>query len=99
MINEIPHIQFKSNHSKIKGIEIITLESLVGRKNDLDHFPEKAHQLNFYMLAFYTHGETEHLVDFAWHKAKKNTLFYLTKRQINAFKFNKSVKGFFNSFL
>ena len=45
------------------------------------------------MLVFYTQGETEHLVDFVWHKVKKNTLFYLTKGQINAFKFNKKVKG------
>ncbi len=94
MTNEIPHIQFKPNNSKVKGIEIITLESLIERKNDLDHFPEKAHQLDFYMLVFYTQGETEHLVDFVWHKVKKNTLFYLTKGQINAFKFNKNIKGF-----
>ena len=94
MTNEIPHIQFKTNHSKIKGIEIITLESLIEIKNDLDHFPEKAHQLDFYMLVFYTQGETEHLVDFVWHKARKDTLFYLTKGQVNAFKFKGNEKGF-----
>ena len=94
MTNEIPYIQFKPNHTKVKGIEIITLESLIKRKNDLDHFPEKAHQLDFYMLVFYSQGETEHLVDFVWHKVKKNTVLYLTKGQINAFKFSKNVKGY-----
>ena len=92
---KIPHIQFESNGSnKIKGIEIITLESLIERKDDLDHFPEKAHQLDFYILVFYTEGETEHLVDFVWHKVRKNTLLNLTKGQINAFKFNKGIKGY-----
>ncbi|MFY0631733.1 MAG: helix-turn-helix domain-containing protein [Flavobacteriaceae bacterium] len=93
MTKEIPNIQFESKYSKIKGIEIITIESLIQRKENLDHFPEKAHQLDFYMLVFYTEGETEHLVDFVWHKVKKNTLFYLTKGQINAFKFNRNIKG------
>ena len=50
MPQEIPHIEFKSNISKVKGIKIITIENLIQRKDDLDHFPEKAHQLDFYML-------------------------------------------------
>jgi len=94
MTDEIPHILFKSNYTKIEGIEIITLESLINRKDSLEHFPEKAHQLDFYMLVFYTDGETEHLVDFVWHKVKKNTMLYLSKGQINAFKFNTDLKGF-----
>lgn len=94
MKDEIPHIKFKSGYSKIEGIEIITLEDLISRKEDLDHFPEKAHQLNFHMLVFFTNGETEHLVDFIWHKASKNTLFYLSKGQVNAFKFNEGLGGY-----
>lgn len=94
MTKEIPNIQFESSYAKVKGIEIITIESLVQRKDNLNHFPEKAHQLDFYMLVFYTEGETEHLIDFIWHKVKKNTLFYLTKGQINAFKFNDTLTGY-----
>lgn len=94
MTKEIPNIQFESSYARVKGIEIITIENLVQRKDNLNHFPEKAHQLDFYMLVFYTEGETEHLVDFIWHKVKKNTLFYLTKGQINAFKFNDTLKGY-----
>jgi len=94
MNKEIPNIKFRSNHSKVKGIEIITLQNLVKRKKDLGHFPEKAHRLNFYMLIYFTEGKTEHLVDFIWYKVRKNTLLYLTKGQINAFKFNEDVRGF-----
>ena len=94
MTKEIPNITFESKSPKVKGIEIITIESLIQRKDELNHFPEKAHQLDFYLLVFYTKGDTEHLVDFVWHKAKKNSIFYLSKGQVNAFKFNKGLKGF-----
>lgn len=94
MTDEIPHIQFESGYSKVREIEIIKLEDLIHRKDDLDHFPEKSHQLDFYMLVFYTNGETEHLVDFVWHKVRKNTLIYLTKGQVNAFKFKENLKGY-----
>ncbi|WP_109301054.1 helix-turn-helix transcriptional regulator [Aquimarina sp. AU474] len=95
MSQKIPYIHFESNESNIiEGIEIITIESIFRRKHDLDHYPEKAHQLDFYMLVFYTQGETEHLVDFVWHPVRANTLLYLAKGQINAFRFEENVKGF-----
>ncbi|WP_394749205.1 AraC family transcriptional regulator [Spongiimicrobium salis] len=94
MNKELPEIPFKSSHPDVKDIEIITLEDLNARKHQLDHFPNKAHQLKFYMLVFYTQGETEQLIDFVWHKVKKNTLLYLSKGQINAFRFDPGVKGY-----
>jgi len=94
MTIEIPHISFKSKFPAINGIEIIRLEDIIRRKDDLDHCPEKAHQVAFYKLVFYTGGETEHLVDFVWHKVKKNTVICLSKGQVNAFKFNPDVKGY-----
>jgi len=94
MTDEIPYIQFKSRDRKIEGIEIITLEELISRKNNLNHSSEKAHQIEFYQIVFYTDGVTEHLVDFIWHKVKKNTLVYLSKGQVNAFKFTDQVKGY-----
>lgn len=94
MTNEIPHILFRSKFPEITGIEIIQLEDIIRRQNDLRHDPEKPHQIEFYKLVFYTEGETEHLVDFVWYKAQKNTLFYLAKGQVNAYKFNEGVKGY-----
>ncbi|WP_299678736.1 helix-turn-helix domain-containing protein [uncultured Dokdonia sp.] len=94
MSQDIPQIAFKTNHNGLKEIEIITIESLMERKETLDHFPEKAHQVRFYLLIYYTEGITEHLVDFVWHSIRKNTLLYLTKGQINAFKFTPDVKGY-----
>ncbi|WP_109852489.1 AraC family transcriptional regulator [Aquimarina sp. AU58] len=94
MTKEIPNIVYNSDHSKIKGVEVILIENLIKRSENLDHFPEKPHQLDFYLIAFYTQGETEHLVDFVWHKVKKYSLVYLAKGQVNAFKFKKDLKGF-----
>ncbi|WP_064966475.1 helix-turn-helix domain-containing protein [Tenacibaculum ovolyticum] len=94
MSKEIPHLPFESKSSEIKGIEIITLENLESKKDIFDHLPERAHQLEFYQLAFYTNGKTEHLVDFVWHTVESNAIIYVSKGQVNAFKFNKGVKGY-----
>ncbi|WP_299890596.1 helix-turn-helix domain-containing protein [uncultured Lacinutrix sp.] len=94
MSKEIPHIDFESAYSKVEGIEIITLESLIKRTKDLDHNPEKAHHLSFNILIYYTHGKSKHLVDFVWHDVQKNTLIHLSKGQVHAFKFNEDIKGF-----
>ena len=94
MKNEIPNIAFKSKLPEITGIEIIRLEDIKKRKDSFDHNPEAPHQIEFYKFIFYTDGETENLVDFVWYKALKNTLFYLSKGQVNAFKFTDDAKGF-----
>lgn len=94
MKNELPQIRFESNFIEVEGIEIITLEGLMQRRESLSHYPEKPHQLEFYALAYYTAGHTRHLVDFIWHEAKANTLLYLSKGQVNAFDFNADVKGY-----
>ncbi len=95
MAQDLPNIIYKSKLPEIEGIEIIRLENIAKQKDKfLDHHPEKPHQIGFYKLIFFSSGETEHLVDFVWYKAQKNTLFYLSKGQVNAFKFNDEVKGF-----
>ncbi len=94
MSTELPNIEFRSNHIKDYGIEIITIKNLMERKDVLDHDPEKAHRVDFNLIVFYAEGNTKHLVDFVWHKIHKNTIIYLSRGQVNAFKFNDSVKGF-----
>jgi AraC-like DNA-binding protein len=94
MLNELPNISFNSEKPNNSGIEIITIESLYKRKDDIDHSPEKAHQVAFNMIVFYTEGESKQLVDFVWHTVKKNTIIHLSKGQVNAFQFTNSLKGF-----
>lgn len=94
MIKEIPNLSFQSKSPEINGIEIITLEDIEKQKNSFDHLPEKPHKLKFYQLVFYTEANTEHLVDFVWHEVKKNTIIYVSKGQVNTFKFKNKVKGY-----
>lgn len=91
---DIPHIVFNAQKQDNSGIEILTIESLAKRKNEADHNPEKAHQVAFNMIVYYTEGESKHLVDFVWHEVKPNTIIHLSKGQINAFQFNEGLKGF-----
>nr|WP_321226276.1 helix-turn-helix domain-containing protein [uncultured Psychroserpens sp.] len=96
MQKDIPHIDFNSQKPDNSGIEILTIESLsVRRKGEIvDHNPEKAHQVAFNIIVFYTAGESKHLVDFVWHDVKKNTIIHISKGQVNAFKFTKDLKGY-----
>lgn len=94
MQKDIPNVEFSPLLPHNSGIEILTIESLSARKNNADHNPEKAHQVAFNMIVFYTDGESKHLVDFVWHPVKKNTIIHFSKGQINAFQFTDNLKGF-----
>ncbi|MDH7445517.1 helix-turn-helix domain-containing protein [Aquimarina sp. 2201CG14-23] len=94
MLEEIPNIAFKSNHIAHYGLEIITIENLLTRKDIIDHDIEKAHQLEFNLLVYYTKGKSKHLIDFVWHEVQENTLIHVSKGQINAFKFTENLSGF-----
>ena len=93
-MKELPQIAFNSKSTDIHGIEIIRLEDLNKRKKNFDHSPEDAHQIEFYKLVLYTNGTSKHLVDFVWHDVQKDTLMYLSKGQVNAYKFNDKLKGY-----
>ena len=94
MSNDIPNITFNSTKEGNSGIEILTIENLSNRKNDADHNPEKAHQVAFNMIVYYTAGVSKQLVDFVWHPVKANSIIHLSKGQINAFQFTEGLKGF-----
>lgn len=93
-MSEIPSIAFKSSYQLIEGIEIVSLEKIQNKKNDIDHKPEKPHQLQFYNIIIYTEGESQQLIDFKWYPVKKNTLVYLTKDQVTAYSFTPGLKGY-----
>jgi len=95
MQKDIPNIEFNAKKPNNSGVEILTIESLATRKDLVkDHHPEKAHQVAFNMIVYYTKGESQQLVDFVWHPVKKNTIIHISKGQINAFKFTKGLKGY-----
>ncbi len=91
---DIPNIDFEAQKEDNNGIEILTIESLAKRKDDIDHNPEKAHQVTFNMIIYYTAGESKQLIDFVWHEVSKNTVLHISKGQINAFQFTEGLKGY-----
>jgi len=83
-------IIYKSKSFKLKGIEILRIKDFFESRLRI----EKPHILNFYLFIFFTEGEGEHFIDFSWKKVKRGTLVYLAQGQVNAFKFNKNLKGY-----
>lgn len=97
MQQEIPNIAFKAakeSKNKSNGIDIITLKDLIIKQQGLTHSPEKAHQLEFNMIVLYTKGESKQLIDFVEYDVNTNTIVYLSKGQINAFRFNDTLDGY-----
>lgn len=94
MSKTLPQIGFKTRYPEVSGIEVIRLEEIRDRVEDLTHSPEQPHQIDFYKLVYYTNGDTTHLVDFKWYAVKAGTVLYLSKGQVNAFKFNPDIKGY-----
>lgn len=98
MNDEIPTVQCKYSSNEKIGFVINTFEKIKNHKEEYNYDPEKAHKIKFYTLIFFTNGESKQLVDFKWHPVQKNSLVYLCKEQINAFKFSKGLEGFCLSF-
>ncbi len=93
MKEDIPHIDFKAPINQDFGFEVMTISQISDSKKEHLHNPEQPHKLGFYILIFFTEGEGEHFIDFNWYPVQQNSLVYLTKDQINAFKFSDSLKG------
>ncbi|MCT4631069.1 AraC family transcriptional regulator [Winogradskyella sp.] len=94
MSKTLPQIAFKTRYPEVSGIEVIRLEEIRDRVEDLTHSPQHPHQIAFYKLVYYTKGKTQHLVDFKWYDVEEDTVLYLSKGQVNAFKFNPEIEGY-----
>lgn len=93
MKTDIPYVKFESGDGDKDGFEVVSIEKIYQNRKTYDVNPETPHQLKFYNLIFFTEGESQHLIDFKWYPVKKNSLIFLTKEQVNAFKFTENLKG------
>lgn len=85
---KLPTIKFNHDDSSINGVEIIDLESLYNRLPSLDHDPESAHRVNFYLLIYIAEGEGSYLIDFNYYPYEAGSFIFINKHQdtqINCF--------------
>ncbi len=94
MKKEIPQIKFNSKVNDNFGFEIVPISNIAEHKKSYEHNPELPHQVKFYNLIFFSKGKGQHFIDFKWYDVKKNTLLYVSKEQINAFKFSDNLEGY-----
>ena len=97
-MKEIPVVKFESSYAPVDGIEIITLDyirSFLPKNPQPDQpSPETPHRQDFYNLCFYTHGETRHMIDFESYEVRKNSLIYMARNQVHAFRLPPGVEGY-----
>ncbi len=91
MKNSIKEYSFRKDVEE-EGIEIMQLKHFFAETNDLDRF--KLHRIHFYMIAFITHGEGQHLIDFKKYDYQKQSIIFVGKDQVNSWAFHKNVKGY-----
>ncbi len=86
------HISFQNTQNPKAGFDILSLESLSGRK-DLDHSPFEPHLVEFYLLLFIEEGKGKHTIDFHEYDYQKGSILTIRKDQIHKFHPGESVKG------
>ena len=89
----IPRVKFHPAISSDKSIEVIDLDDLYKRRNELDHNPEKPHRVGFHMLIYIKQGEGSHFLDFSHWTYESGSFIFINKNQINAFDLSNRPQG------
>ncbi len=91
---KIPLVPFNYQSIAIKGIEVISLESIKKRSSELNHDPESPHRVKFHMLLYIQEGNGEHFIDFLHHSFSAGSFVFINENQIHAFDFTNNPSGF-----
>lgn len=89
----IPSIDFSPSSPTENSIEIISLDELYKRKNDIDHNPEQPHRMGFSMFIYIKNKTGNHFIDFNQWPYKKGSLIFINKNQVNAFDLSNRPQG------
>lgn len=93
-MQNIPTVSFNTQSPEFKGFEIFPFQRIINSAGSLLHDGTLPHRLEFFMLMYYTNGKSNHQVDFKWYPIKPRSLMYLSKGQINSFKFTPGLNGY-----
>lgn len=83
-MKSVEHIHFDRTKGLDIDFEIIPYEKIFEFK-DLNHDPQKAHRVDFYILILITSGSGKHTIDFKEYNFKKGSLLTIRKDQIHSF--------------
>ncbi len=90
---KIPVIDFDPSVSPGALLEIVDLESIYTRREQLDHDPEQPHRVQFSLLLYIQKGEGAHFVDFQSWPFASGSLIFINKNQIHAFDLSNKPQG------
>ncbi len=92
-MDTIPKIEFlKKNNSEIE-FEIMTLNDLYKKQSQLNHPVEKPHRVEFYHIMYCTKGSGVHFIDFKPCTFNEESLLFISKGQVHAFRFSPDIRG------
>ncbi len=89
----IPTVTFSEKQASEKGIEIIELDELYTRIDNLEHNPSAAHRVDFYILIYVNKGKGNHFIDFNHYPFSSGSFIFVNKDQIHAFDLQQNLRG------
>lgn len=93
-MENIPKISFlKTDNAEIE-FEIITLNSLFSRQNNIKFRIDKPHRVDFYHILFITNGTGIHYIDFQPYNYKKGSILFISEGQVHTFEIIPENDGF-----
>ncbi|MEM6632528.1 MAG: helix-turn-helix transcriptional regulator [Bacteroidota bacterium] len=93
MQEKIPKISFRTPQNKL-AVELVDIRELPQRIDPNDHYPNKPHRLDFFVILVVTAGRGKHYIDFQTYTLEKGDVLVISKGQIHAFDGSFSFEGY-----
>jgi AraC-like DNA-binding protein len=92
MVN-IPKIGFKRNPKQALDLEIIKVQDLFSRRDNLPFRIDGPHQVSFYHVIYVTKGAGKHFIDFRPYEFSRGSLIFVSAGQVHAFDLRSGMDG------
>ena len=90
MTSKVKEYDFREKTNSV-GFEIVTLDYFFNEHSSNERY--SPHKINFHIILFITEGNGEHLIDFNTYKYQKNSILFVGKDKVHAWKKTNNVKG------
>jgi AraC-like DNA-binding protein len=92
-IENIPMVSFYKGEKLKHEFEVLWLEDLFARQNELPFRLDQPCRVNFYHLIFITKGLGRHWIDFEPYETSKGSLIFICQGQVHSFEPNPELGG------
>lgn len=93
-VSDIPQVEFFRKIKLTIEFEILALEDLFSRKDNLVPAIDHPHRVKFHNIIYVTAGEGTHHIDFQPHEFRRGSLIFISQGQVHAFDVHPDTRGY-----